>query len=258
MINPSTCVHQKTVWSFDSDPVTPNAADAVPKSRKARVRPALRADRIVELRNSDLIQWQAGYKDAMVADMRQALQHKANALAKKNASWFVYGTGLNGVGYGVGTQMIPSPLDMFSGDSLLSKFAGKPIASAVSKTKKTKRALDVDTEEKVTPKRTRQAQSGNEIGLGLFDDDQGMMLMEDGSIGMEIGREAPSALPDHPSSVMPWNVSASLNSFQRGASSSQLGRGFGSAGRRPPPASPLVGRGSALPGALEQFSRGRG
>lgn len=239
---------------FDSEQVTPNAADAAPKSRKARGRQVLRADRIVELHNSDLIQWQAGYKDAMADDLRQVLQRKANALAKKNAFWFVYGTGLNGVGYGVGTQMMPSPLDMFSGESLVSKLTGKPIASAMSKSKKTKRALDVDTEEQVTPKRARRAQPDNEIGLGIFDDDQGMMAMEDGSIGLETGREAPSALPDYPSSVMPWNVSASLNSFQRGASSSQLGRGLGSAGRRLPSASPLVGRGSALPGPLEQFS----
>jgi meiotic recombination protein REC8 len=240
--------------SFAPDHVVSNAAGAAPKSRKAKSRQAFGVDRIVELRNSDLSKWQTEYNHTMADERRQALQRKTNSQAKKKAFWFVYGTGLNSVGYGVGAQMAPSPLNMFLGESLVLKITGQPMPSAVSKSKKSKRAAELEVEEQVTPKRVRTAQHDTEIGLGHLGD-EGPIMMEDGSMAMEIGREAPSALADHPSStVMPWNVSVSLNSYQRGASSSQLGRGHGSAGRRGPSASPLVGRGSTMPGPLEHFS----
>lgn len=234
---------------------TPNTLPGAPKSRRAKSRQALRADRVVELRNSELSKWQVEYKDTMAAENRQILQRRANAQAKKKAFWFVYGAGLNDVGYGSGGQMLPSPLKMFSGESLASKIIGKPGTLIASKSKKTKRALDASGEQQETPKRARQDQIENEVGISEFVDDQDMMIIEDGSMGVEIGREAPSALADHPSSViMPWNVSASLNSFQRGASSSQQARLHGSVDQRLQSASPLVGRGSALPGPLEKFS----
>jgi meiotic recombination protein REC8 len=235
--------------------VSSNSADAALKSRKANSRKTLGADRFVELRNTDLIKWQAEYKNSMAAATHQVIQRKANAQAKKNAFWYIWGAGLNGVGNGVGTANTPSPLDTFSGESLLSKATGKSIPSATSKSKKNKRILDTDDEPQVTPKRARQFESEKETERANLEDDQGMMMVEDGSIGMEIGREAPSALLDHPSSaMMPWNTSASLNAYQRGASStSHHGRGLDSTGRRLLSASPLVGRGSALPGPLEQF-----
>ncbi|TAQ89863.1 hypothetical protein B7494_g1836 [Chlorociboria aeruginascens] len=83
--------------------------------------------------------------------------------------------------------------------------------------------------------------------------------MIDEDTGVEVGRDAEEALPDYPSSAMPWNVSASLHSHQRGASSSAKGPGFGSqlrgSARRHPSASPLIGRGSNLPGDLERFNQ---
>lgn len=236
------------------------SSDAPLMTRKARTRKAMAADRIVEFRNTDLIQWQAEYNSNMAAATLLVNQRKAQAQAKKNAFWFVCGTGLNGIGYGVGSLKVPSPLEMFMGETLLSKITGKSSPSVVSKSNKTKRARDIDMEEQVTPKRARRTEPGSEVGRGYFEDDQEIMIMEDGGMEMEmememeVGREAPSALPDRPSStIMPWNVSAPLTSHQKGASSSHH-RGAGSIGRRHLSASPLVGRGSALPGPLEQFS----
>jgi meiotic recombination protein REC8 len=243
------------VYEKSSEVISSNVAGAPRRSRKARSRNTLGADRIVELRNSDLIQWQKEYKSNMAAATLLALQRKASAQAKKNAFWFVCETGLNGVGNGVGSSKIPSPLEKFSHEHLLS-ITGKATSSGVSKSKQTKRNLDKDVEEQVTPKRSRKVEVDNDIGRGHFEDDQGILIMEDSSVGMEIGRDAASALPDHPSSIiMPWNVSASLHSYQRGASSSHHGYGLGPAGHHPPITSPLVGRGSALPGPLEQFSQ---
>lgn len=114
---------------------------------------------------------------------------------------------------------------------------------------------DEDEGQEVTPKRVRQIpEFEDEVGRGMFDDDAGVNMMEDSSVG-EIGRDAASALPDAPSSaLMPWNLSQSLHSHQRGASSSIHGRGLGSqTQRRLTSASPLLGRGSNLPGVMDQF-----
>lgn len=69
----------------------------------------------------------------------------------------------------------------------------------------------------------------------------------------EIGRDAASALQDHPSSAqMPWNLSQSLHSHQRAASSSIHKHGHPRS-RRHTTASPLIDRGSALPEGMVQF-----
>lgn len=86
----------------------------------------------------------------------------------------------------------------------------------------------------------------------MIDDDG--IIMHDSS-NPEIGRDAASALQDHPSSAqMPWNLSQSLHSHQRAASSSIHKNKHGLPGsRRHTSASPLIGRGSALPEGMVQF-----
>lgn len=249
------------VYRASSEVLSSITANAPLDFRKTRSRRILPADQMVELRNSDLMQWQTEYKSSMAAAALLALQRKANSLAKNNAYLFVCGTGLNGVGNGIGVSKMLSPLEMFSGEKLLAKLTRRPLPSEESRPKREiRRARKVDRDQQVTPKRARQCGFEDEIGRGNFDNDQGLMMMEDVSVGMEVGREAPSALPDYPSStLMPWNVSASLNSYQKGATSSLKGHDIGSqaagsTGRRPLSASPLVGRGSALPGPLEHFS----
>ena len=120
-------------------------------------------------------------------------------------------------------------------------------------TAKKKRPQDgEDEEQEGIPKRVRpNSELEDEVGRGIFEIDGGMNIMDDSSIN-EIGREAGSALQDHPSSaIMPWNQSQSLHSHKRGGSS----RGHGSqAGRRLTSASPLIGRGSNLPEGMDQFS----
>jgi meiotic recombination protein REC8 len=184
-------------------------------------------------------------------------QKQNTAQAKKNAEAWVFGNGLNGVGQGIGSSKLTSPLAMFSGAALLSKITGQPILEAKTKGKKgTKRSSpDVEEDQSLASKRARQDDGmvfEDEVGRGYEDD----MVMHDSSSGVEIGREPGSALPDHPSSaLMPWNVSASLHSHQRGVSSSiQGGRAGSLVGHNKRSASPLIGRGSNVPGALDHFS----
>jgi meiotic recombination protein REC8 len=238
------------------------------KKTKAKKKVAV-FDESHEINNGTLSQWQKEYVAHQVADKLLKVNKKAASVAKKNGFHFVVGSGLNGVGEGIGSAKFASPLEMFSGVSLLAKITGEPAPSyaGLQPKKGSKRAYtdEEDEEQLDTPsKRARE----DEVGRAFEDD--GMILNMDfepdvnnnsHEQSIEHGRDAPSALPDYPSSAMPWNVSASLHSHQRGQSSSIQGRAgvlgsqLGSVGRRLTSASPLIGRGSALPGDLEQFSQ---
>ncbi|KAH7336203.1 hypothetical protein BKA65DRAFT_402806 [Rhexocercosporidium sp. MPI-PUGE-AT-0058] len=231
-----------------------------PQRRKKKVKgPAI--DRRLEIGGTILTQWIREYPQNMAAASRVRVKQRANMQAKKNAVYYVYGSGINGVGDAIGSGKFVNPLAMFSGDALMAKITDKAILEPKSK-KRTKHFLENAEEEEETPnKRARE----DEVGRGNNEDEDLFQQYDDQyqrshEHSVEVGRDAASALLDHPPSAMPWNVSASLHSHQRGQSSSIQGRIgiLGSqkgsvTGRRL--TSPLVGRGSALPGDLEQFSQ---
>jgi meiotic recombination protein REC8 len=80
----------------------------------------------MELRNSELAEWNSGYITNMdkVAKHRQAA--KAAVQAKKNAQHWVLNSGIAGVGQGLGGSKLVSPLDMFTGDTLMRALAIYP------------------------------------------------------------------------------------------------------------------------------------
>ncbi|KAK0112961.1 hypothetical protein ONS95_014677 [Cadophora gregata] len=236
------------------------SAEAPQRRKKKAKRPTV--DASTEIRNAVLSQWIMEYPENMAASARVKIKHHAATQAKKNAFYYVYGSGINSAGDFIGAGRFANPLAMFSGNEIMAKITGNPIPEPKSK-KRTKRTLVVDEEdEEENPnKRARE----DEVGRGSYEDDM-MLNLEDDQYAnsheqsVEVGRDAASALADHPPSAMPWNISASLHSHQRGQSSSVQGRvgilgsQVGSVtGRRL--TSPLVGRGSAIPGDLEQFSQ---
>ena len=244
-----------------SEEASSNTAEAPAKRRKPKAKKIIAMDQSTELRNGDLIVWQKEYLKHMATATAGYNQKKEATQAKNNAEAFVFGNGLNGVGQGIGSSKLPSPLAMFSSVSLMAQITEKPISEPKVKGKKgTKRSPSVDIEEARSSSSKRARQDNpimdfeDEMPLGNGDE----IMLHDSSSGVEIGREAPSALADHPSSALfPWNVSASVNSYQRGASSSiQGGRGSvvpGSIGKRLTSASPLIGRGSTAPGEMDHF-----
>jgi hypothetical protein len=226
-----------------SEPSTITADAPLAKTKKPKSKKALEIDPVIELRNSALAAFRDEYIENMAAASLVKKNHKAATAAKKNAFHFVYGTGLLGVGDGLGSLKFSHPLNIFAGDYLFSKITGKPIPSTPSK--RSKRALAVDNEEEQqTPKRPRQAE--DEIGRGFNDEDIPMNFEDEFNHehSVELGRNAPSALQDYPSSaLMPWNISASLR-----------GSKTGSLARRLTSASPLIGRGSVMLGEIDGFS----
>jgi hypothetical protein len=230
------------------------SAEARQVKRRPRAPKVLVADKQLELKSSEMKIWQNDYLDRMEKARKETKEEKNQF--KKNAFTFVFG-GLNGIGGGIGSSKIPSPLDMFAGESLLALITGKSVAEAtIKKSKKRKADNDNSTLE---PKRVRESEQGRnstDFENAISNDEAGYMPMydDDFSQSIEVGRDAASALQDHPSSaLMPWNKSASLHSHNRNLSS-QHGRSsqFGAAHNRLL-SSPLIGRGSALLGDLDQF-----
>ena len=237
------------------------SAEAPLRRKKKKVkRPTVDAG--TEIRNALLSQWIKEYPENMTATALVKNKHHAATQAKKNAFYYVYGSGLNGVGDPIGAGKFTSPLAMFSNNELMAKITGRTLPEPKFK-KRRKRTLAADDEdgEETPSKRARE----DEVGRGNNEHDM-MFNLEDDQYphshekSVEVGRDAASALADHLPSAMPWNISSSLHSHQRGHSSSIQGRigilgsQVGSiTGRRL--TSPLIGRGSAIPGDLEQFSQ---
>jgi meiotic recombination protein REC8 len=245
------------------EPSSISAAAPQKKKKKAKAKKKTAIDGSTEINTTELSLWQKDYVAKMTAATLIKANKNAATQAKKSAFQFVYGSGLNGIGEGIGSFKLPSPLAMFSGEALLARVIGKAPPSAKLK-KRTKRAPPADEDQEEAPsKRPRDSEVGRgpSPNQNTFEDDGFIMNMDDDR-SIEVGRDAPSALLDHPSSIaMPWNISASLQSHQHAASSSlQGGRAdilasqIGSVGgRRLTSASPLVGKGSNVPGELSQF-----
>lgn len=73
----------------------------------------------MELRNSDLVRWNTEYVHNMTQAAISTQNHRAPFIAKKNAVYWVEGSGIGDVGSGIGASRMEGPLSMFSGRQLL-------------------------------------------------------------------------------------------------------------------------------------------
>lgn len=205
--------------------------------QETRVRQARReaksivADSSTTIRNADLAQWNEGYSSNMAQAWKQKQLNKIPTLAKKNAAFWVFGKGIGSVGTGLGVSHETHPLKCYSGDELYD------VVCVVFRQNGRKRAHSPDGDESgSTPHRMRVHDDS------YRDTDQSMR-------DVETGRQGPGSLYDDHSSQMPWNITASVQSSQRGRGlgSELSSRGYGE-GRTSRPrsrltsASPLAGR----------------
>ena len=184
------------------------SAEAPQRRRKSHQPRILPTDMTQELRNADLAQWNNNYIANMTNAAYSKSQHKAPALSKKNAAFWVYGAGIGGIGSGAGSSSQANPLDMFAGDRLLQALTGVEASTAGRKRSRTEEGdHGSDTSEQ---RRVRMRESdGEQIGRGqeiILDEDDAMDIM--GDEGIELGRHAPASLEDQ-STQFPWNVTAS-------------------------------------------------
>lgn len=148
-----------------------------PQRRKPREPRELTTDMMQELRNADLAQWNNNYVANMTSATHSKSQHKAPALSKKNAAFWVVGAGIGGVGSGIGSSKLISPLDMFAGERLMQALTG--VEAPMAGTKRS-REEDGDHGSDSEERRVRMREGdGEQVGRG-----QEIILDEDDVMGM--------------------------------------------------------------------------
>ncbi|KAJ4368955.1 R8 protein [Neocucurbitaria cava] len=225
---------------------------SAPMRRKRRTARALPTDATIELRNKDLADWNANYLENMKAATQHKIKSRAGPIAKKNAEYFVWGSGIGGIAdHMLGTKG-SNPFAMFIGDNLFELLTGMNRKKAAGKKHDRDSGIDDATQEESRRVRQKTGEPEEQIGRGLDEDD----LFMAGGDEVELPREAETALDDqHIFSAMPWNISASIRGSSAIPRSGRVAM-LGSAdqnkrGSRMVSASPLLGRGQ--PGGLQDF-----
>ena len=159
----------------DAEEPTSESAGAPLKSRRRAPR-VLERDETQELRNSDLADWSNNYLTNMANVARSKQHYKVNAQAKRNAAFWVMGTGIGSIGSGLGLSKLGNPLDMFSGSKLVEAIRGAETAQAGRKRSRSagEEGQSSDSEERrVRAREDDGEQIGRSQDLAL--DDSGMM-----------------------------------------------------------------------------------
>lgn len=147
-----------------------------PLRRKRREPKLLPIDQRMELHNADLARWKTDYAEHMAEAKEAKRQQKATAIAKINAAFWVIGSGIGGVGAGLGSSKMRSPLDIFAGDSLMAALTGIKIPTGGQKRGREDDEIhDSDSE---TRRVRARADEEDQIGRGegvILNDEETMM-----------------------------------------------------------------------------------
>lgn len=145
-----------------------------PPALRGKKKKTLKPDARQELSKHDIAGWAGNYLDQMQQVIRGKMQLRSNALAKKNADFWVLQNGVGGLSTVFGNEGIPEPLRMFTGASLLESLTGLKITAAGTKRA---RADSVEQPESGVGEDGRRVRDrSEEVELGRRDDD---VMMED-------------------------------------------------------------------------------
>ena len=162
-----------------------------PLQRKRRAPKALPVDERQELRNADLSRWNTDYIANMADATAAKMSHRATFIAKRNAAFWVMGSGIGGIGAGMGSSSLQSPLAMFAGDTMMEALTGVKISTAGQKRGRDDQE-DHDSESEARRTRIRDGdwdQLGREERMTL--DDDGTMMISANDVNVPIGGSFP-------------------------------------------------------------------
>lgn len=146
-----------------------------PLQRKRRAPKTLPVDEKQELHSTAITQWKTDYLANMAEATAARMSHKAPFIAKKNAAFWVVGAGIGGVGAGLGSSKLQSPLDMFAGDAVMEALTGVKVSTTGQKRgRNDEEEYDSDSEA-----RRVRIRDGDEDQIGRGDD---MVLDDDGTM----------------------------------------------------------------------------
>jgi hypothetical protein len=141
--------------------------------------------------NADLAQWNNNYLANMAEATKIKQQNKASSLAKKNAAFWVLGQGIAGVGTGSGDDRVPNPLEVFTGQALLTALTQREgVSAGLKRTRSLSDELDRGGEARHvkgrggTGRQVGRADAGGNEAEGLLLGDDGMMFPGDDMVSM--------------------------------------------------------------------------
>ena len=178
---PRTTSQQAPAKSSSVSSEDEESAEA-PLMRNRRGPRVLPMDMTQELRGAQLLQWNNEYLENMATAAWHKLQHKLPSQAKRNAAAWVYGSGIGGVGSGIGSMKLPSPLHMFAGDKLREALTGAEVSAAG---KKRSRSDEDDHSSESEERRLRpRSDEGEQIGRreNLIQEDNDMQPQFDDTV----------------------------------------------------------------------------
>ncbi|POS85903.1 hypothetical protein EPUL_002118, partial [Erysiphe pulchra] len=224
------------------------SAQATQNKKRVKTKKTIIIDESIELDNFDMRKMAAEYHKSMTDQAWLKNRAKEISASKKNAHFYIFGTGINNIGKDVGLSNAINSLATFSGEALHERILGSYTTPLLEHGRKRSQS-ESEFDEKSMNKRARNIYS--ESSRRPFNDNNELISPHEDEFiydkSMEVGREPASTLKDHPSSgMMPWNISASAHS-RPGSSIQRLGNRLTSA-------SPLFGRGGlTYPEDLEEL-----
>lgn len=230
-------------YSDQPEVVESTSSASAPMRRKKRTTRALSTDVATEIHNKQLAAWNIDYLQNMKKAARNKVQARITQQAKKNAEYYMWGSGLGGIGHQfLGTEGT-NPFDQFIGDNLFELFTGMSRKQMIGLKHDRDSGIDEATQQE--SRRVRQKTGEPEEQMGRGSEDEGFFMP--GGDEIELPREAVSALDDQQIfSAMPWNISASVRGSSAVPRSGRVGMIGSGRGSRLVSASPLLGRGQPL------------
>lgn len=167
----------------DYEPVAEESSTAPEvrgRAKNSRFLKGIGVDVRQELRNSDLAQWNSEYVRNMIAAKKVKQNNKLITQARKNAAFWVIGSGIGSVGIGIGVTQAAHPLNGFSGDQLYDSLTGD--STKISGRKRGRPPInkedDSDEDERRVRMRENEDEDEDHFGRGddvVFADDQGVV-----------------------------------------------------------------------------------
>ncbi|KAI9037706.1 Rad21/Rec8 N terminal domain protein [Aspergillus affinis] len=209
--------HQTAAEGRDEMDIRPDAAEATMRQPRRRPIQLIPLDSSTVLQNTELVNQMDKYLHNMASALEQRQQNQISLQAKENAAFWVFGKGIGSVGIGVGVTQFAHPLQLFSGEELYDNLSPLGMPKKRKRGRPAGKNGDVESES-----RRVRAREELEEQVGRGDDDGVINWQEE----VEIGRQASVIRED--SSIMPWNITASVQSSHHGSVTANIFRGLGS------------------------------
>ncbi len=122
-VSPVAIPEGEEACSARGEESSPDLAEASHRRKRSAMK-ELQMDVTMELRNSELTQWNNEYVGNMTEVSKHKERSRLQAQARKNALFWVSGIGIGGIGIGLGSSHLETPLGQFGGEMLLEAVTG--------------------------------------------------------------------------------------------------------------------------------------